>query len=109
VELFLNGDSCVRTVSPILSWISCIKRQSGALAKGRELNAVALDGFSARFAALRPSKPKSDFHPNTRKPRVLGTPGSWEQLRANLHPSTRKSRVPGAPGLRRKEMFLFEH
>jgi len=94
VELFLNGDSCVRTVSPILSWISCIKRQSGALAKGRELNAVALDGFSARFAALRPSKPKS---------------GSWEQLRANLHPSTRKSRVPGAPSLRRKEMFLFEH
>jgi len=31
--------------------------------------------FFARFAALRPSKPKTGFHPNTRKPRVLGSPG----------------------------------
>jgi len=32
--------------------------------------------FYARFAVFRPSKPKPGFHPNTRKPRVLGSPGS---------------------------------
>ncbi|MGZ4845461.1 MAG: hypothetical protein ACXV75_12200 [Candidatus Angelobacter sp.] len=38
------------------------------------MNAVSFDVFDARFAALRPSKPNPSFHPNTRKPRVLGTP-----------------------------------
>jgi hypothetical protein len=27
--------------------------------------------------------------PSTRKPRVLGTPAFWEQLRAGLHSTTR--------------------
>jgi len=40
------------------------------------------ESFFARSAALRPSKPKTGFHPNTRKPRVPGAPACWEQLRA---------------------------
>ena len=80
-----------------------------------------LNLFFARSAALRPSKPKPGFHPNTRKPRVLGPRAStptrkfracwgpracWEQLRANLHPTEPKTGSSGTPGLRRKENFF---
>jgi hypothetical protein len=56
--------------------------------KGLDMYDLSAD-FFARFAALRPSKPKPGFHPNTRKPRVLGSPASTP---------SREARV-GGPGL----------
>ena len=50
-------------------WIEC----STIVSKRREVERALI--FYARFAAFRPSKPKSGFHPNTRNPRVLGAQG----------------------------------
>ncbi|MFL6310650.1 MAG: hypothetical protein ACJ71W_00965 [Terriglobales bacterium] len=58
-------------------------------------DAGATGGRIFMRASLRcvPASQTPGFHPNTRKPRVLGTPASREQLRA---------------GLRRKESRSFD-